>query len=73
MSLKMEGTRFNHNDHLGRPQVLTDESGQVAWYADYEPFGKVNILVERITNNFRFPGQYFIEDTGLYYNWWRWF
>jgi len=71
--LKMEGIRFYHNDHLGTPQVLTDESGQIAWYGDYEPFGKVNILVERTTNNFRFPGQYFIEETGLYYNWWRWY
>jgi len=69
----MEGKRFYHNDHLGTPQVLTDESGQIAWYGDYEPFGKVNILVERTTNNFRFPGQYFIEETGLYYNWWRWY
>ena len=41
--------------------------------ADYEPFGKVNILVERIENNFRFPGQYYIKETGLYYNWWRWY
>jgi hypothetical protein len=23
---------------------------------DYEPFGKVNIVVENIENNFRFPG-----------------
>jgi len=30
-------------------------------------------LVERTKNNFRSPGQYFIEETGLYYNWWRWY
>jgi len=59
--------------NFGTPQVLTDENGQIAWYGDYEPFGKVSILVERTTNNFRFPGQYFIEETGLYYNWWRWY
>jgi len=71
--LKMEGIRFYNDNHLWTPQVLTDENGQIAWYGDYEPFGKVNILVERTTNNFRFPGQYFIEETGLYYNWWRWY
>ncbi len=30
-------------------------------------------MVERTINNFRFPGQYYIEETGLYYNWWRWY
>ncbi|MCX7944836.1 MAG: hypothetical protein N2746_10060 [Deltaproteobacteria bacterium] len=33
----------------------------------------MNILVERTKNSFRFPGQYFIEEAGLYYNWWRWY
>jgi len=64
---------YYHNDHLGTPQVLTDEHGEISWYADYEPFGKVNIVIERTKNNFRFPGQYYIEETGLYYNWWRWY
>ena len=41
--------------------------------ADYEPFGRVNIVVENIENNFRFPGQYYISETGLNYNWWRWY
>ncbi|MGC8928436.1 MAG: RHS repeat domain-containing protein, partial [Myxococcota bacterium] len=53
--------------------ALTDENGNISWYADYEPFGKVNIMIEKTKNNFRFPGQYYITETGLYYNWWRWY
>jgi len=34
---------YYHNDHLGTPQVMTDESGQVVWKADYEPFGKATV------------------------------
>jgi RHS repeat-associated protein len=49
---------------------MTDITGNVVWKADYEPFGRVN---ESIENNFRFPGQYYISETGLYYNWWRWY
>ena len=64
---------YYHNDHLGTPQVMTDITGNIVWKADYEPFGKVNIVVENIENNFRFPGQYYISETGLYYNWWRWY
>ena len=68
-----ERVYYYHNDHLGTPQVMTDITGNVVWKGDYEPFGKVNIVVENIENNFRFPGQYYISETGLYYNWWRWY
>jgi RHS repeat-associated protein len=64
---------YYHNDHLGTPQVMTDITGNIVWKADYEPFGKVNIVVGNIENNIRFPGQYYISETGLYYNWWRWY
>jgi len=53
--------------------VVTLSRREINRDIDYEPFGKVNILVERTTNNFRFPGQYYIEETELYYNWWRWY
>jgi RHS repeat-associated protein len=57
-----------HNDHLGTPQKMTDASGTVVWSADYKPFGEVNITTNTITNNLRFPGQYFDAETGLNYN-----
>ena len=66
-----EAVYYYHNDHLGTPQVLTDASGNVAWKAAYAPFGKVQISVSAVENNFRFPGQYFDSETGLSYNYRR--
>lgn len=64
---------FYHNDHLGTPQVMTDESRTVAWRADYMPFGHADVIVGAIDNNFRLPGQYQDSETGLHYNWHRYY
>jgi len=60
-----------HNDHLGTPQKLTDSTGAVVWSADYKSFGEATITVSTITNNLRFPGQYYDVETGLNYNYFR--
>ncbi len=60
-----------HNDHLGTPQKLTDSTGTVVWAADYKPFGEATVTVSTITNNLRFPGQYYDQETGLHYNYFR--
>jgi RHS repeat-associated protein len=67
---KIEGTSvyYYHNDALGTPQKMTDSTGTVVWAADYKPFGEVTITVSTITNNLRFPGQYYDAETGLHYN-----
>lgn len=62
---------FIHNDHLGTPQVVTDENQSVVWQADYQPFGEVDIVTNQIEQNARFPGQYTDDQTGLYYNYFR--
>jgi len=62
---------YYHNDHLGTPLAVTDESGQVVWRADYEPFGEATVTTSEIENQFRFPGQYRDEETGLHQNWFR--
>ena len=65
---------FYHNDHLGTPQQLTDTSGAVPWTANYDAFGEAQIDAgSSVTNNLRFPGQYFDQETGLHYNWQRYF
>ena len=45
----------------------------VYWQAAYLPFGEVQINVATIENNIRFPGQYFDAETGLHYNWNRYY
>lgn len=50
---------------------MTDGTGAVVWSADYKPFGEATITVSTITNNLRFPGQYYDAETGLNYNYFR--
>ncbi len=50
---------------------MTDGSGAIVWAADYKPFGEATITVLTITNNLRFPGQYYDAEMGLYQNWHR--
>ena len=61
------------NDHLSTPQRLIDEAGTISWEATYEAFGAATITTETITQNHRFPGQYFDQESGLYYNWNRYY
>lgn len=67
---KIGGTNvyYYHNDHLGTPQKMTDATGVIVWAADYKPFGEATVTVSTITNNLRFPGQYFDAETGRNYN-----
>jgi RHS repeat-associated protein len=65
-------TYFVHNDQNGTPQVVTNQSKQVVWMADYQPFGKVQPgQTNSIELYSRFPGQYIDTETGLYYNYFR--
>jgi len=46
----------------------------VVWDADYFPFGEANVNPNsNVVNNFRFAGQYFDAETGLHYNYHRYY
>ncbi|MGP5273620.1 RHS repeat-associated core domain-containing protein [Psychrobacter faecalis] len=74
-----------HNDHLGTPNELTDQQGEVVWFADYEAWGNTAQVVwrEQVIDNvkvskdelqpIRFQGQSFDVETGLHYNRFRYF
>ena len=62
---------FYQNDHLGTPQKLVAQNGALVWAAQYKAFGEASVEIEMITNNLRFPGQYFDVETGWHYNFYR--
>ncbi|MCU7837114.1 MAG: RHS domain-containing protein, partial [gamma proteobacterium symbiont of Taylorina sp.] len=70
---------YIHSDHLGTPHSLSDENGVEVWYAEYDPFGKANINDDpdgdgiSITFNIRLPGQYEDSESGLFYNYFRYY
>jgi RHS repeat-associated protein len=70
---------FYHCDHLGTPQEITDEEGNIAWSAQYKAWGEAKELLNRTAqkagfkNPLRFQGQYFDHETGLHYNRFRYY
>jgi len=62
------------NDHLGTPQLMTDENNVVVWEAKYRPFGEAVVHpYSTVENNVRLPGQYYDSETGFHYNYHRYY
>ncbi len=73
---------FYHCDHLGTPQEMSDQTGAIVWSANYKAWGECKTEnhtkrdiwdSEIITNNLRFQGQYYDDETGLHYNRYRYY
>ncbi|UUY07326.1 RHS domain-containing protein [Pseudomonas sp. J452] len=57
--------------HLGTPEVAFLKSGEVTWRAKTQAFGEATVTLNALNNPLRFPGQYFDQETGLHYNYYR--
>jgi RHS repeat-associated protein len=71
---------YFHHDELGTPLTASDRNGQIVWAASYDVFGRASIVtpaatLERptINSNLRLPGQYADAETGLHYNYRRYY
>ena len=72
---KIEGARRYGvvTDHLGTPQMMADEAGALAWKAQLDVYGAARAEVSKTSCPWRWPGQYEDEETGLYYNRFRYY
>ena len=62
------------SDYIGRPVQAYDEHGTLVWQADYDIYGNLlNLRGDRKLVPFRQLGQYEDEETGLYYNRFRYY
>ena len=62
------------SDYIGRPVQAYDEHGTPVWQADYDIYGNLlNQKGDRKFVPFRQLGQYEDEETGLYYNRFRYY
>jgi RHS repeat-associated protein len=62
-------------DYLGTPAQMYDDRGKKTWEMDLDIYGKVRTFEGSSLNEcpFRYQGQYEDEETGLYYNRFRYY
>ncbi len=61
-------------DQVGTPRELVTRNGKLAWSVQLTAFGQVEAVEENETDcPIRFQGQWFDEESGLHYNWNRYY
>ena len=61
---------YLHSDHLNTPRMATNQAQQTVWQWQSDAFG-VGDAAGSLTMNLRFPGQYYDQESGLHYNYFR--
>ncbi|MAQ24722.1 MAG: hypothetical protein CMK83_10915 [Pseudomonadales bacterium] len=53
---------------MNTPELVTNAERTVVWKSNRTPFGEEDPEIALVEQPFRFPGQYYDAETGLYYN-----
>ncbi len=67
-----ETVTYLHTDHLGTPKFGTNAAGAQVWAWAPDSFGN-GTPTGSATVNLRMPGQYFDAESGIFYNWNRYY
>jgi len=69
-------THYFHFDQIGIPREMTDKDGNLLWFGNYTGWGRLKEET-RVTDNayqpFRLQNQYADRETGLHYNFFRYY
>ena len=67
---------YFHNDQIGIPREMTDIHGNLLWYGEYTAWGRLKKdgrVYKNAHQPFRLQNQYYDEETGLHYNFFRYY
>lgn len=67
---------YFHCDQAGSPREMTDKDGNLVWYGEYAAWGKLKSETHTgayIHQPFRLQGQYYDPESGLHYNFHRYY
>lgn len=64
---------FIHNDHLARPEAMTNTAGQKVWGITANAFSSDDTTGSFGGFNLRFPGQYYDSESWMHYNYYRYY
>ena len=69
-------THYFHCDQIGIPREMTDSEGNLVWFDNYTGWARLKEET-RVTDSayqpFRLQNQYYDEETGLHYNFFRYY
>ena len=69
-------SHYFHTDQIGIPREMTDRDGNLLWFGNYTGWGRLKEET-RVTDNayqpFRLQNQYADRETGLHYNFFRYY
>ena len=75
----IEKITYFSTDYLTTPRIGTDEQKNIIWRWESDAYGRevpqvfADYLGQSRDINLRFPGQYFDQETGLHYNYYRYY
>ena len=72
----LQQTRYFHCDQIGIPREMTDRDGNLLWFGNYTGWGRLKEetrVADSAYQPFRLQNQYCDEETGLHYNFLRYY